>query len=98
MRNGHALASAYCDDQFTSASDDELFAWYDARVPELAAAKHAITLRRGSVAIDLHSGIFQPGRMRLDWRAFTERQDTATPEGFGSLADKLRSALDPRKK
>lgn len=26
VRNGHALASAYCDDQFTSASDDELFA------------------------------------------------------------------------
>jgi hypothetical protein len=26
VRNGHALASAYCDDQFTSASDDELYA------------------------------------------------------------------------
>lgn len=26
VRNGHALASAYCDDQFTSASDDELLA------------------------------------------------------------------------
>ncbi|HYO67189.1 MAG TPA: hypothetical protein VEU33_14030 [Archangium sp.] len=26
VRNGHALASAYCDDQFTSASDDEMFA------------------------------------------------------------------------
>ncbi|WP_246356707.1 hypothetical protein [Pyxidicoccus fallax] len=26
VRNGHALASAYCDDQFASASDDELFA------------------------------------------------------------------------
>lgn len=26
VRNGHALASAYCDDQFTAASDDELFA------------------------------------------------------------------------
>ncbi|WNG23076.1 hypothetical protein F0U62_02770 [Cystobacter fuscus] len=26
VRNGHALASAYCDDQFSSASDDELFA------------------------------------------------------------------------
>jgi hypothetical protein len=26
VRNGHALASLYCDDQFTSASDDELFA------------------------------------------------------------------------
>lgn len=26
VRNGHALASAYCDDQFMSASDDELFA------------------------------------------------------------------------
>ncbi|KFA87872.1 hypothetical protein [Archangium violaceum] len=26
VRNGHALASAYCDDQFVSASDDELFA------------------------------------------------------------------------
>ena len=31
-------------------------------------------------------------------RAFTERQDTASPERFGSLADKLRSALEPRKK
>jgi hypothetical protein len=26
VRNGHALASLYCDDQFTSASDDEMFA------------------------------------------------------------------------
>lgn len=26
VRNGHVLASGYCDDQFTSASDDELFA------------------------------------------------------------------------
>ncbi len=26
VRNGHALASAYCDDQFTACSDDELFA------------------------------------------------------------------------
>ncbi|MFY0572188.1 hypothetical protein ACN28E_51305 [Archangium lansingense] len=26
VRNGHALASAYCDDQFVSASDDEMFA------------------------------------------------------------------------
>jgi hypothetical protein len=26
VRNGHALASAYCDDQFMSASDDEMFA------------------------------------------------------------------------
>ncbi|MFL5348971.1 MAG: hypothetical protein ACJ8AT_29580 [Hyalangium sp.] len=26
VRNGHALASAYCDDQFTAASDDELLA------------------------------------------------------------------------
>lgn len=26
VRNGHALASAYCDDEFVSASDDELFA------------------------------------------------------------------------
>ena len=26
VRNGHVLASLYCDDQFTSASDDELFA------------------------------------------------------------------------
>ncbi|MGZ3421570.1 MAG: hypothetical protein ACXVEE_27075 [Polyangiales bacterium] len=26
VRNGHALASAYCDDEFTSASDDELYA------------------------------------------------------------------------
>lgn len=26
VRNGHDLASAYCDDQFASASDDELFA------------------------------------------------------------------------
>jgi hypothetical protein len=26
VRNGHALASAYCDDQFTSASDDEMYA------------------------------------------------------------------------
>jgi len=26
VRNGHMLASAYCDDQFVSAADDELFA------------------------------------------------------------------------
>jgi hypothetical protein len=26
VRNGHALASAYCDDEFSSASDDELYA------------------------------------------------------------------------
>lgn len=26
VRNGHALASGYCDDEFTSASDDELYA------------------------------------------------------------------------
>ncbi|HEX2569873.1 MAG TPA: hypothetical protein VH877_09990 [Polyangia bacterium] len=26
VRNGHAIASIYCDDEFTSASDDELFA------------------------------------------------------------------------
>ncbi len=26
VRNGHALASLYCDDQFVSAADDELFA------------------------------------------------------------------------
>lgn len=26
VRNGHALASAYCNDQFASASDDELYA------------------------------------------------------------------------
>jgi len=26
VRNGHAIASLYCDDEFTSASDDEFFA------------------------------------------------------------------------
>ena len=26
VRNGHALASGYCDDEFTATSDDELFA------------------------------------------------------------------------
>jgi ribosomal protein S1 len=31
-------------------------------------------------------------------REYTERADVAPPEGFGSLADKLRGALRPREK
>ncbi len=31
-------------------------------------------------------------------REYTERPDAAPPEGFGSLADKLRGALTPAKK
>ena len=31
-------------------------------------------------------------------REHAERKDAASPEGFGSLADKLRSALKPREK
>ena len=31
-------------------------------------------------------------------REYTERVDVAPPEGFGSLADKLRGALKPREK
>ena len=31
-------------------------------------------------------------------REYTERPDAAPPEGFGSLADKLRGALAPRDK
>ena len=30
-------------------------------------------------------------------REYTEREDPAPGEGFGSLADKLRGALEPRK-
>jgi small subunit ribosomal protein S1 len=33
-----------------------------------------------------------------EMREYTERADVAPPEGFGSLADKLRSALKPREK
>ncbi len=31
-------------------------------------------------------------------REYTEREDAAPAEGFGSLADKLRGALKPREK
>ena len=31
-------------------------------------------------------------------REYTERQDVAPAEGFGSLADKFRGALKPREK
>jgi predicted RNA-binding protein with RPS1 domain len=31
-------------------------------------------------------------------REYTERQDAAPAEGFGSLADKLRGALKPRER
>jgi ribosomal protein S1 len=31
-----------------------------------------------------------------EMREYTERADVAPPEGFGSLADKLRGALKPR--
>jgi ribosomal protein S1 len=31
-------------------------------------------------------------------REYTEHADVASPEGFGSLADKLRGALKPREK
>jgi ribosomal protein S1 len=31
-------------------------------------------------------------------RAYTEREDAAPLDGFGSLADKLRGALEPREK
>jgi hypothetical protein len=31
-------------------------------------------------------------------RAYHERADAAPAEGFGSLADKLRSAFEPRKR
>jgi ribosomal protein S1 len=31
-------------------------------------------------------------------REYTERKDAAPAEGFGSLADKLRGALEPREK
>ena len=31
-------------------------------------------------------------------REYTEREDVAPAEGFGSLADKLRGALKPREK
>jgi ribosomal protein S1 len=31
-------------------------------------------------------------------REYAERADAAPPEGFGSLAEKLRSALKPREK
>ena len=33
-----------------------------------------------------------------DVREYTEREDVAQAEGFGSLADKLRGALKPREK
>jgi small subunit ribosomal protein S1 len=33
-----------------------------------------------------------------DLREYTEREEAASPEGFGSLADKLRGALKPREK
>jgi ribosomal protein S1 len=31
-----------------------------------------------------------------EMREYTDRNDAAAPEGFGSLADKLRGALKPR--
>jgi hypothetical protein len=31
-------------------------------------------------------------------REYTDHADVAPPEGFGSLADKLRGALKPREK
>ena len=33
-----------------------------------------------------------------EMREYAEREDAAPPEGFGSLADKLRGALKPREK
>ena len=33
-----------------------------------------------------------------EMREYTEREDAAPAEGFGSLADKLRGALEPREK
>ena len=37
-------------------------------------------------------------RRRTEVREYTEREDAAPSQGFGSLADKLRGALKPREK
>jgi hypothetical protein len=39
-----------------------------------------------------------PSQPAEEVREYTERGDAAPSEGFGSLADKLRSALTPREK
>jgi predicted transcriptional regulator of viral defense system len=40
----------------------------------------------------------QDAQEAAEVREYTERADSAVPERFGSLADKLRSALKPREK
>ena len=48
--------------------------------------------------IRLSAKAVRDAREAEELRAYTERQDAAPTQGFGSLADKLKSALEPRKK
>jgi ribosomal protein S1 len=48
--------------------------------------------------IRLSAKAIQDAHEAEELRAYAERADAAPAEGFGSLADKLRGALEPRKK
>jgi small subunit ribosomal protein S1 len=53
--------------------------------------------KRIGVALVSHEAV-QDAREAEEAREYTEHVDVAAPEGFGSFADKLRSALKPREK
>ena len=81
---------------------------------ETGVAKEADVLRAFPVGADVEVVVLEVDpsgrRIRLSVKAvldaheaeevreYTEREDAAPAEGFGSLADKLRGALEPREK
>jgi small subunit ribosomal protein S1 len=81
--------------------------WYRSVAVGLTAAFEILSIdlekkRIGVALIEEGSaraaGATPPQREAEDVREYTEHADVAPPEGFGSLADKLRGALKPREK
>jgi len=59
----------------------------------------SIDLEKKRISLALvPEGSARAGEAREDMREYAERETGAPGEGFGSLADKLRGALEPRKK
>ena len=80
--------------------------WSSLVAPEMTAAFEILSIdvekKRIGVALvpegSARAGGAAPSPDADDVREYTEREDAAAAEKFGSLADKLRSALKPREK
>ena len=68
------------------------------RDPEHRPREEADRRRARSGRLSARAGDGADAREAEEVREYTEREDAAPPEGFGSLADKLRGALKPREK